>query len=204
MTGIAANILAAKQLTAIRSMARIVSAEGFYLAGGTGLALQLGHRRSVDFDWFCGSDFQPEALASKLRSAGVEFQEKDLAANTLHGTASTVATTFLQYDYPQLVPMVAWHDVGISIAGVEDIACMKLAAVSQRGSRKDFVDLYAIGIGGMSLQSMLDSYRQKYSTREIGHVLAALSYFDDAEREPMPEMLQKESWKRFATRSADG
>lgn len=197
MTGIAEQVLAAEQKAAVRNMARAVSAAGFYLAGGTGLALQLGHRRSVDFDWFCTADFTPEALASQLRSSGVAFQEKHLAVGTLHGTVSTVATTFLRYDYPQLVPTVPWPEVGISIAGIEDIACMKLAAVSQRGSRKYFADLYAIGIRHQSLQSMLESYQRKYSTREIGHVLAALSYFDDAEREPMPDMLWNSSWEEI-------
>jgi len=197
VTEIAAKVLAVKQLAAVRTMAQVVSAAGFYLAGGTGLALQLGHRRSEDFDWFRAADFQPEVLASKLRSSGVEFQEKNIAAGTLHGTVSSVATTFLHYDYPQLVPTVPWHEVGIVIAGFEDIACMKLAAVSQRGSRRDFVDLYAIGTRDISLQNMLDSYQRKYLTREIGHVLAALSYFEDAEREPMPEMLWKASWEEM-------
>ena len=82
------------------------------------------------------------------------------------------------------------------LAAVEDIACMKLAAVAQRGARKDFVDVYALGRRRLPLRDMLDLFKQKYSTTDIAHVLAALTYFEDAEREPMPTMLWADDWSK--------
>jgi hypothetical protein len=71
---------------------------------------------------------------------------------------------------------------------------MKLSAIAQRGHKKDFVDLYALGTKSFSLKQMLSFYQKKFSLRDIGHVLFALSYFDDAEKERMPMMLWKFQW----------
>jgi hypothetical protein len=71
---------------------------------------------------------------------------------------------------------------------------MKLSAIAQRGHKKDFVDLYVLGTKSFSLKQMLSFYQKKFSLRDIGHVLFALSYFDDAEKERMPMMLWKIQW----------
>ena len=98
-----------------------------------------------------------------------------------------------QYRYPLLRSATAAKAGSARLATLEDIAGMKLAAVAQRGSRKDFVDVYALG-RRLSLSRMLGFYRRKYRIRDIGHVLFALTYFDDAEHEPMPRMLKPWSW----------
>ena len=72
-----------------------------------------------------------------------------------------------------------------NLASPEDLACMKLSAIAQRGARKDFCDLYALGKTSFSLQEMLDFYRKKFSIRDIGSVLYGLIYFDDTESERM-------------------
>lgn len=76
---------------------------------------------------------------------------------------------------------------------------MKLAAIAQRGSKKDFVDIYAIGGGGsgngLAFDEMLQSYAKRYEIDELGHVLFGLTYFDDAEDEPMPDLLIKLEWE---------
>jgi len=72
---------------------------------------------------------------------------------------------------------------------------MKLSAIAQRGSRKDFVDLYALGSKHRSLARMLDLYRKKFSIDDIAHVLYGLSYFDDADREPIPNMIWEIDWE---------
>jgi hypothetical protein len=74
---------------------------------------------------------------------------------------------------------------------------MKLSAIAQRGSRKDFVALYALGRSGLSLQDMLGWYRQKFDVEDIGHLLYALLYLDDADAERMPRMLWKADWKEI-------
>jgi hypothetical protein len=71
---------------------------------------------------------------------------------------------------------------------------MKLVAVVQRGARKDFVDVYAIGMAHRPLRELLDLYERKYKVADRAHVLVGLSYFDDAERTPMPRMLWRDSW----------
>lgn len=110
----------------------------------------------------------------------------------MHARAGGVRVSFLEYRYPLLRPAVVARD-GIRMASLEDIACMKLAAIAQRGAKKDFVDLYALG-RRFPLAEMVSLYRKKYSTRDVGHLLHALSYFDDADREPMPRLLRRWTW----------
>jgi hypothetical protein len=99
----------------------------------------------------------------------------------------------IEYRYPLLRPLVTSAGGELHLASLPDIASMKLAAVAQRGSRKDFVDVFALG-RRMPLDRMLRSYRTKYGVRDTGHLLYALSYFDDAERERMPRMLKPWDW----------
>lgn len=78
---------------------------------------------------------------------------------------------------------------------MDDLACMKLSAVAQRGSKKDFIDVYAIGLRHAALDRMLQLYREKFSIQDIAHVLYGLSYFDDADRERTPRMLWDVDWR---------
>jgi hypothetical protein len=80
------------------------------------------------------------------------------------------------------------------MASLDDLAAMKLSAIAQRGKRKDFVDIYALSIKHASLAQMLECYKLRFATREIAHILYGLSYFDDAEKSPMPEMLWQVKW----------
>ncbi len=75
------------------------------------------------------------------------------------------------------------------------IACMKLSAIAQRGSRKVFVDVYALGLEHIPLRQMLQLYQEKFAVRDIVHVLYGLAYFDDADKERMPRMLWDIDWK---------
>lgn len=103
--------------------------------------------------------------------------------------------SFFQFRYQLLEPLVLWPETGCHLASLEDLACMKLSAISQRGSRKDFVDLFALGRHGFSLQQMLAWYRAKFEVEDIAHLLYALVYFDDADVEPRPSMIWKVSWR---------
>jgi len=190
-----AEILPALQQRVLREVAGPVSAEGFYLAGGTALALHLGHRRSIDLDWFRAEAIaDPLALAERLRCSGPALVVSSTARDTLLGSVEGVLTSFFAYRYRSLRPPVAWPEYGCSLAALEDLACMKLAAVAQRGARRDFVDLFAIIKTGVELGQMLDWFRGKYGMENVGHLLAALCYFDDAEKEPMPSMLVSWDW----------
>ena len=169
---------------------------GFYLAGGTAVALHLGHRRSVDFDWFTGERLtDPLRLAQNLRDAGLAFQTGQVARGTLHGTASDVQVSFLEYRYPLLERLVPWPDYACRLASLDDLACMKLAAIAQRGAKKDFIDLYALGLRHRPLPDLLALYQRKYATHDVAHLLYALAYFDDADRERMPMPLWDLDWQ---------
>lgn len=189
------EVLDPPQREALAALGAVLGPRGFYLGGGTGIALHLGHRVSFDLDWFTAGELQdPMALAGAIRAAGVGFETARVAPGTLDGQVGGVPVTLLEYRYPLLLPCADAPEAGCRIASLDDLACMKLAAVAQRGSRKDFVDVYALGLRHRPLREMIELYRRKYSTDDIGHLLYALSYFDDAERDPMPRMRWPDPW----------
>ena len=102
-------------------------------------------------------------------------------------------TSFLGYDYPILYPLVSFH--GIQVADPRDIAGMKISAVASRGSRRDFVDLYAVS-QKYGLGKLLQTFHKKFAKVNYSflHVLKSLTYFEDAEQEPMPDMLVPLAW----------
>ena len=188
------QILTEAQQTVLELLNRIPEVRTFYLAGGTGLALHLGHRRSEDFDFFRAGTLVPQDLLTVLREAGelVVLQE---AAGTLTVRLHGVATSFFQYDYPLLRPLreSPW---GLPVADPDDIAAMKLAAIAGRGSRKDFVDLYVYAREITSLRQALAWFRDKYRgvTVDPYHVRRSLTFFEDAEAEVMPHLLIELTW----------
>ncbi len=189
------EVLPEPERRALLALAPSASRAGFYLAGGTAVAIHLGHRQSVDLDFFTPSRLdEPLALAERFRSDGLAFETGQVAPGTLHGRLLGVRSSFLSYGYPLLRPTLAWPAFSCELASIDDLACMKLAAVAQRGARKDFLDVFAIGRHELSISQMLALYQGKYGIRDVGHVLAGLCYFDDAEREPMPITLQPIDW----------
>ena len=188
------EILTGGQRKALRRLGP--KSTGFYLAGGTAIALHLGHRRSVDFDWFLAAPMaEPLRLAEEIREAGVPFVTRQVGRGTLYGTVHGVRVSFLEFRYRMLDDLIPWPEYGCRLAGLRDLACMKLSAIAQRGSKKDFLDLHALGRHGFRLRDMLEWYRTKFEVDDIGHVLYALAYFDVADAEPRPKMLWKTDWK---------
>jgi hypothetical protein len=168
----------------------------FYLAGGTTIAIYLGHRHSVDLDWFTEEDItDPMRLAQAIREKEIPFVTGQIERGTLHGAISGVRISFLEYKYPLLRPLITWQRAACQLASLEDLACMKLSALTQRGSKKDFVDIFSLGLRHLSLREMLRLYQQKYSVEDIGHVLYGLSYFDDADQERLPKMFWDADWR---------
>jgi predicted nucleotidyltransferase component of viral defense system len=193
-----ADGLPKKQISVLKSLGMQMSGRGFYLAGGTALAIHLSHRISVDLDWFTPNPFADGMiLAQSLRNSDVDLEIEQVSQGTLHGRVKGVRVTFLQYQYPFLKPIEHWNEMSCPLASLEDIACMKLSAVAQRGARKDFCDIYALGKNIFSLSQMLGFYQKKFSIRDIGSVLYGLVYFDDAESERMPRMLLDVSWREI-------
>ncbi len=185
-----------KQIKVLEALAPHMALQGFYLAGGTALAIHYGHRISVDLDWFTAEPFEDGLLlAQALRNSGLELEIEQVSPGTLHGRLQGVRVTFLQYQYPMLKAVQHWKDMNCNLAALEDLACMKLSAIAQRGARKDFCDLYALGKTSFALQEMLGLYQKKFNIRDIGSVLYGLVYFDDAENERMPRMLWNVNWR---------
>ena len=170
----------------------------FYLAGGTGLALNLGHRRSYDFDFFNPEFFNEDMILQKMQGLkNIELVSKE--KHTLHIIINGVKISFLGYKYPLLFPlndMKIGDNSILKIADIREIACMKISAISSRGSKRDFVDLYMVA-KEISLSELLTLYKKKYSLTPHNnvHIFKSLMYFDNAEDEPMPDMLVPLSWK---------
>jgi hypothetical protein len=189
------EILSDSQRRVLPKIGPLLTKWGFYLAGGTALALHLGHRKSVDLDWFSPKKIKdPVGLAHQFHEVGVPFVQDSTAEGTLYGTVSRVRLSLIEYPFAMLEPTVLWPEGGCNLAALPDIAAMKLAAVAQRGSKKDFVDLHELSQRSIHLRAMLDWYRQKYKTDEVAHLLMSLTYFDDANKQDMPTMLHAVRW----------
>lgn len=162
----------------------------FFLVGGTALALQLGHRISVDLDFFSEKPINTDELISVLEK---DYQAEifQLTDNAIVGNVKGVKIDFIAHQYPLLNELKMENQ--IRLASIEDIAAMKLNAIKNRGSKKDFVDLYFL-LKQFSLIEMLSLANKKYSNNVDVLTLKSLVYFDDAELQPDCEMLLPISW----------
>lgn len=182
---------------------KIPAAARFYLAGGTGLALQLGHRRSVDLDFFLGDDFDVEPVLQKIQQLeGFSLVSK--SPGTIDAHISETKVSFIAYAYPVLYPFNQF--LCANIADPRDIGCMKISAIASRGTKRDFIDLYVLA-QQYGMDSLLGWFRTKFARTNYSmvHVLKSLAYFAEAEQDPMPHMLVPLSWddvKRFFTSEA--
>jgi len=164
----------------------------FYLAGGTALALQLGHRRSDDIDFFSDRLFNTDAMLSLIPVDRVFLTSLGI----VHCEVMGIRVSFLYYDVPLLYPPLSWH--GIKIAHYKDIAAEKIKTISQRGSKKDFIDLYAVLKMRHSVLEACEFFKTRFKRSDINfyHVLKSLTFFEDAEQEPLPPMvLFGDDWK---------
>ncbi len=161
------------------------STQGFYLAGGTGLALQLGHRDSIDFDFFSERPFDAELLAKELDTlfVGRTVTVTQLENNTLSCVVGdNVQLSFMTYAYPLIEPLVCTDH--FPLASIQDIGCMKLSAITSRSVEKDYVDLYQI-LQSIDLSTLLSLSYKKHPALDEALILKSLVYFDDVLREPI-------------------
>jgi hypothetical protein len=167
---------------------------GFYMAGGTATALQLGHRKSEDFDFFAAHSFDPETLTGSI-SSEYSLEVSASSSGSLHGLIDNIKVSFLFYPQTLLFPTVDF--MGVALADLRDIALMKIVAVANRGSNKDFTDLYFICRESVSLQELFGLLPQKFRDRRYSlyHLIRSLQYFEDAETGPPLEMLKPMDWE---------
>ncbi len=165
-----------------------------YLAGGTACALQIGHRISVDLDFFTAREFDAKELIRYLKKIG-KFKVEKQSWGTILGTLEGIRFSLFVYEYPILFSYKSIF--GINILDLRDIAAMKIDAISTRGIKRDFIDLYFICQEGISLKEILSFYGRKYATlaSNIVHIQKSLVYFVDAEVATVPKMLKEANWE---------
>jgi len=179
-----------KTFLLLKELQAIPELKELRLVGDTSLALQLGHRISIDLDLFGSFDsslplemflFDFENVNKTGSNRFMQFFEID-----------GVKVDFVNYNYPWLnEPLI---EEGIKLASIEDIAAMKINAIINRGTKKDFIDIDFL-LERYSLVQILELYQQKYGVKDYQIALRCLSYFEDAENEAMPRMLVKKDWK---------
>lgn len=179
-------------------------ASPFYLAGGTALALLLGHRISVDLDFFSKDTFSVSLLVEQLDTLG-NLRIEDQSENTFNGSLDGVKISFFQYPYPLLFPTKEYN--GVFLADERDIGAMKIQAISGRGSKKDFVDLFVL-LKKYSLHELFDFFHKKYEKFNYNrlHILKSISYFYDADTDPEPVYIHPILWtevKKAISNSVD-
>jgi hypothetical protein len=159
--------------------------DGTYMAGGTAVAIYLNHRVSVDIDLFTEKEFYCRPIIVSIGQRYVTTITNPAEKNTLTAIVDNVRFSLFHYPYPLLKPLVSKPECAIRLASPEDIAAMKVVAITQRGSAKDFVDLYAlIKAFGLPLDYLIVQVQKKYGvSKDYGYqIKRSLVYFDDAMR----------------------
>ncbi|MDO8575170.1 MAG: nucleotidyl transferase AbiEii/AbiGii toxin family protein [bacterium] len=173
-----------------------ISESGWYLAGGTALALQVGNRLSIDLDFFTTENsFENEDL-NKRFSGNKDWIEDINKKNTVYGKLLGCKISFIAY--PFFIPKQEFMEYGfVNILKPKDIAVMKVIAISQRGKKRDFFDLFWIVKNLEPLIDIIKRLKGQYPSvaHDYHHILKSLVYFDDAESDPEPVINFEANWK---------
>ncbi|NOZ34216.1 MAG: nucleotidyl transferase AbiEii/AbiGii toxin family protein [Chlorobi bacterium] len=184
------NTVNAETLELLKKLQKLEFLKLTRLVGGTALALQFGHRESIDLNFFGQIDITTEAVKSNLLKIGKTetiSASKNINIFTINGTK----TDFVNYPFNWLFPALQIEN--IVLADIRDIAAMKLSAITNRGTKKDFVDIYYI-LKQYSFNDILSFYQKKYNESSLFLVLKSFAYFSDADAEPMPVMKDTILW----------
>ncbi len=170
----------------------------FFLVGGTALALQIGHRISEDIDLFTTRDFDENSMLVKLEKQygfKLDYQDK----NTLKGMIGSVKVDLICHSYPLVKPLMVIE--GTRMASLEDIAAMKLNAISGNGTRKkDFIDVAYLS-SSITFSEMIGAYEKKYASRNTVMVTKAVNYYEDIDLKAKVQVLDKGyRWENITSR----
>jgi len=190
------SVLSRKQINLLKKL-KFLKKYGFYLAGETALALQIGHRTSVDFDFYTQKKFDPDKLYANLKNKFKKISLLQKAEGTLFVKANQTVISFFEYPYPLIFPPIEFNEFP-PIASKEDIAAMKIIAISTRGTKRDFIDIYFL-LKEFSLKKIFQFVKKKYPGFNPYVGLIGLTYFVDAEREEKRKyfLIQEVSWKEI-------
>ncbi len=194
------EILDEKRFSILKKICEIPDINDFYLAGGTALSLQLKLRKSFDFDFFTQKSFNENVLYDSIKSL---FPGKIEVITLNKGTCNLfvdgIQVSFFEYPYPMVNELIDDPEIKIlHLASINDIAVMKMAAIGNRGAKKDFFDLYQIITGtGLTSEQIICYLREKYGYNfNFSYMLMGLDYFEDAEDETLPQLYVKFDWNK--------
>jgi hypothetical protein len=183
----AESILDPEKKRVLRLQQAVVLKEQFFLAGGTGLGLRFGHRRSRDLDWFTARPFDVSELRQTLDNLPEKPTETTVGPYTLRAHYGQLETSFIRYTQVAARPeLLSIGDLTIPVADIETLALMKAAAVHDRGTKRDFIDIHAICLApGWSVGRFIDlaTSRLPLTARQMK---LALTYFADADHPQLP------------------
>ncbi|MFA5799903.1 MAG: nucleotidyl transferase AbiEii/AbiGii toxin family protein [Candidatus Peribacteraceae bacterium] len=177
---------------------KIISSQGFYLAGGTALALQIGHRQSQDFDFFSQArDVAP--IRAWLEEKFANLLVRDADERTVHAEIAGVKASFIAgYRYPLVMPAVTAN--ALEMADITDIALMKMLAITHRATLRDYIDLAAILRDRLPLKRLMEMSTRKYGAAfNVMLSLRSMVHFEDVDEE-MPVVLDPSlsaSWQEI-------
>ncbi|MFU8844816.1 MAG: nucleotidyl transferase AbiEii/AbiGii toxin family protein [Bacteroidales bacterium] len=179
-------------LELIQKLQSDVFFEKFTLVGETALALQIGHRISIDIDFFTREAFDQQEMLQHLERE-YRFQEQYSHTNTLKGIINGVFVDLLRHDYKCIAePM---NIMGMRLASKQDIAAMKVNAITGNGTRvKDFIDIYFL-LKEFSFSEIIGFYKKKYDSRNDFHAVKSLTYFEDIDADVWPKMVLEKTLK---------
>lgn len=169
----------------------------WYLAGGTALALQAGHRRSIDLDFFLKkNNFENTDILRELRGTKEWIVTLD-RKGTIYGKLFGAKVSFIAYPFFIPKQKMIWYGT-VRILNLIDIGVMKIIAISQRGRKRDFFDLYWCANNTESLENIIRRLKKQYPSivHNYHHILKSLIYFDDAEVDPEPTIYFDVNWKK--------
>lgn len=180
-------------LELLRALMQEASLSELRLVGGTALALQYGHRSSIDLDLFGKIDIDGYELQSILSKYGVLKVENE--TKIIHQYyIDNIKIDVVNYPFEWISPII--EEDGIRLASPIDIAAMKVNAIEGRGTKKDFIDMYML-LQHYSLKEIIAFYQQKYPNYSIFRALRSLTYFEDAEDQFMPRMFIEDTWENM-------
>lgn len=178
-------------LQLLKRLQEIDYLSNFRLVGGTALALQIGHRLSVDLDLFAFSELEVTPVLDQIDSLG-KIKIINQSPKVLNILIDNIKIDFVTYQYDFLRPVVVVDN--IRLASLEDIAAMKLSAITSRGAKKDFIDLFFL-LNTFSLAQMFEYYYSKFPDGSDFLIAKSLTFYNDADSEPMPKMLLPINWE---------
>lgn len=164
----------------------------FKLAGGTSLSLQIGHRISIDLDFFSTTKFNQESIISYFEDNFSNFTIFKNTENIIQLQVNNIKLDFLYIKYPEIYNSTEIER--IRLYSLQDIGAMKLNAIANRGTKKDFYDVHFL-LKYYTINELIGFYKDKFKQNELFSLYKSITYFEDCENEPNPIMIKKTSWK---------